>query len=164
MRHRLVVVVTAVLMFGAGRTYAQETPGPGVVEVTIIPAGVGFVTAKGNGPNFGNYGFGTAVVYNINSIIGVEGELAAMLSTNSHLQFGTLADQIKVPTFLNYNVDAIVTAVKAGPAVIYGAGGVGGLTTFERAGLVNSDTNFFVGNVGGGIKVVCAEFSLGAPR
>jgi len=152
MRHLLVVVVSAVLMFSAGRTYAQETPGPGVVEVTIIPAGVGFVTAKGNGPNFGNYGFGTAVVYNINSIIGVEAELAAMLSTNSHLQFGTLSHQVKAPNFLNYNVDAIVTAVKAGPAVIYGAGGVGGLTMFERAGLVSSDTNRFVGNVGGGIK------------
>jgi len=62
MRHWLVVVVAAVLMLDGGRTYAQEHPGPGVVEVTIIPAGVGFVTAKGNGPNFGNYGFGTAVL------------------------------------------------------------------------------------------------------
>ena len=152
MRHWLVVVVAAVLMLDGGRTYAQEHPGPGVVEVTIIPAGVGFVTAKGNGPNFGNYGFGTAVVYNINSIIGVEGELAAMLSTNSHLQFGTLSKQIKAPNFLNYNVDAIVTAARFGPAAVYGAGGIGGLTMFERAGLVDSDTNFLVGNVGGGIK------------
>jgi hypothetical protein len=118
MRDWLVVVVAAVLTVGAGRTYAQEHPGPGVVEVTIIPAGVGFVTAKGNGPNVGNDGFGTAVVYNINSIIGVEGERAAMLSTNSHLQFGTLSNQIKAPTFLNYNVDAIVTAATFGPAAV----------------------------------------------
>jgi hypothetical protein len=154
MRYLLAVTLAAVMTLGAGRTYADDTPREaGVIEVTIIPASAGFVTAKNGGPNFGNYGFGTSVVYNINSIIGVEGHLGAMIATTSDLQFGTLPSRTKAPNFLNYNVDAIVTAVKLGPSAIYGAVGVGGLTMFERTGLgVNSDTNFLAGNVGGGIK------------
>ena len=36
---------------------------------------------------------------------------------------------------------------------MYGAGGVGGLTTFERVEVgLNDDKTFFVGNVGGGVK------------
>src|SRR5258705_13020262 len=46
-RKWIVVPIAAVLVVGAGRAYAQETtPGPGVVEVTIIPGGVGFVASK----------------------------------------------------------------------------------------------------------------------
>jgi hypothetical protein len=153
MRRWLAVTIAVVMTIGTGRTYADDTPGAGVVEVTIIPAGAGFVTGKNGGANFGNYGFGTAVVYNINSIIGVEGQLGAMIATTSGLQFGTLPSRTKAPNFLNYNVDAIVTPVRFGASAIYGAAGIGGLTMFERAGLgVNSDTTFLVGNVGGGIK------------
>jgi hypothetical protein len=72
MRRWLAVTIAVVLTIGAGRTYADDTPGAGVVEVTIIPAGAGFVTAKNGDPNLGNHGFGTAVVYNINPVIGVE--------------------------------------------------------------------------------------------
>jgi outer membrane protein with beta-barrel domain len=149
----IVVPIAAFMIVGAGRAHAQETPGPGVVEVTIIPGGVGFVTSKNGEPSFGNYGFGFATTYNINRFIGVEGELAALISTNSNLQFGDLDSHTKAPNFLNYNVNAIVTAVRFGPSALYAAGGIGGLTMFERVGLgVGDDNTFFVGNVGGGIK------------
>jgi len=59
----------------------------------------------------------------------------------------------KAPNFLNYNVNAIVTAGSFGPARVYGAAGIGGLTMLERVGLgVTGDTTFFAGNVGGGVK------------
>jgi Outer membrane protein beta-barrel domain len=153
-RKWIVVPIAAVMIVGAGRAHAQEaTPGPGVVEATIVPGGVGFVTSKNGEPSFGNYGFGFATTYNINRIVGVEGEIAALLSTVSDLQFGDLNSHVKAPNFLNYNVNGIVTAVRLGPSAIYGAGGVGGLTMFERAGLgVSDDKTFLVGNVGGGIK------------
>jgi len=154
MKPWLAVPIAAVMIIGGHRAYAQDTtPGPGLVEVTVIPAGAGFVASKNGGPSFGNYGFGTAVTYNINRVIGVEGQLGAMIATTSDLQFGTLPRHTKAPNFLNYNVNAIVSAARLGPSVIYGAGGIGGLTMFERAGLgVNNDATFLSGNVGGGVK------------
>src|SRR6185503_13748100 len=87
-RKWIVVPIAAVMIVGAGRAHAQEaTPGPGVVEATIVPGGVGFVTSKNGEPSFGNYGFGFATTYNINRIVGVEGEIAALLATVSDLQF-----------------------------------------------------------------------------
>jgi hypothetical protein len=154
MFRRVSVLITAAAVIGCGHAYAQETsPGPGVVEVTVIPGGLGFFSSKNGAPSFGNYGFGTAVTYNINSLIGVEGEFGAMIATSSDLQFGTLNSHTKAPNFLNYNVNGIVTAASFGAARVYGAGGIGGLTMFERDGLgVTGDTTFFVGNVGGGVK------------
>jgi len=154
MFRRVSVLITAAAIVGCGHVYAQETSaGPGVVEVTVIPGGVGYFSSKNGAPSFGNYGFGTAVIYNINSVIGVEGEFGAMIATTSDLQFGDLNHHTKAPNFLNYNVNAIVTAATFGPARVYGAGGIGGLTMFERAGLgVTGDTTFFAGNVGGGLK------------
>ena len=144
------------IVAGADRAQAQDVevaPGPGVVEVTLIPGGVGYITSKNASPSFGNYGFGFATTYNINRYIGIEGEIGALLSTSSSLQFGDLNKHTKAPNFLNYNVSALVTAAHFGPAAVYGAGGIGGLTMFERVGLgVADDHNFLVGNVGGGVK------------
>jgi hypothetical protein len=153
-RKWIAVPIAAFMIVGAGRAHAQETtPGPGVVEVTIIPGGVGFVTSKHGEPSFGNYGFGFASTYNINRVIGIEGEVAALISTSSDLQFGDLNRHTKAPNFLNYNVSAVVTAARFGPTAVYAAGGIGGLTMFERAGLgVADDNTFLVGNVGGGVK------------
>jgi outer membrane protein with beta-barrel domain len=153
-RKWIAVPIAAFMIVGAGRAHAQETtPGPGVVEVTIVPGGVGFITSKNGEPSFGNYGFGFATTYNINRIVGVEGEVAALISTSSDLQFGDLNSHIKAPNFLNYNVNAVVTAARFGPSAVYAAGGIGGLTMFERAGLGVADANtFLVGNVGGGVK------------
>jgi opacity protein-like surface antigen len=158
MFRRLSVLTTAVAIIVCGTARAQDVgsgsqPGPGLVEVTVIPAGAGFFSSKHGSPSFGNYGFGSSVTYNINRVIGVEGEFGAMIATTSGLQFGDLNHHTKAPNFLNYNVNAIVTAATFGPARVYGAGGIGGLTMFERAGLgVTGDTTFFVGNVGGGVK------------
>jgi hypothetical protein len=155
MKRWIAVPIAALIIAGASRAHAQDatTPGPGLVEVTLIPGGVGFVTSKNGAPSFGNYGFGFATTYNINRIVGIEGDLAAMIATSSDLQFGDLNSHTKAPNFLNYNVDAIVTAATFGPAAIYAAGGIGGLTMFERVGVgVLDDHTFLTGNVGGGVK------------
>jgi hypothetical protein len=155
-RKWIAVPIAAFMIVGAGSAHAQETtatPGPGVVEVTIIPGGVGYITSKNGAPSFGNYGLGFATTYNINNYVGIEGELGALISTNSSLQFGDLNNHTKAPNFLNYNVNAIVTAARFGPSALYAAGGIGGLTMFERVGVgVPNDKTFLVGNVGGGVK------------
>src|SRR6267378_6814588 len=131
------VLIAAAAIIAGGSASAQDAgsasgDGPGLVEVTVIPAGAAFFSSKNGAPSFGNYGLGTAVTYNINSVIGVEGEFGAMIATTSNLQFGDLNHHTKAPNFMNYNVNAIVTAASLGSARVYGAGGVGGLTMFER--------------------------------
>ena len=152
MSGRIASVVLVGLLVGAGAAQAQEA-GPGTVEVTFIPAGVGYFTAKGDSPSFGNYGFGTAGTYNVNRFIGIEGELVAMISTTSGLQFGDLSSNIKAPNVLGYNANVVYTPWKKSSFYPYAAGGIGGLTMFERPLVgVNKDQTFLVGNVGGGVK------------
>src|SRR5262249_42091014 len=141
------------LAAGAG-AYAQESaPHPGLVEVTYMPAGGAFFMSKNNSPSFGNYGFGTAVTWNVNSFIGVEGELGTMIATSSDLQFGNVNSHIKAPNMLSYNGNVVVSPFTGHAIVPYGTGGIGGLTMFERPELgVMDDVTFLTGNVGGGVK------------
>jgi outer membrane protein with beta-barrel domain len=148
-----VVLVITGLLVGAAGAYAQETPGPGFVEVTYIPAGAAFFTSHGNSPSFGNYGFGTSVTFNLNRYVGIEGELGAMIATTSGLQFGDLHTNIKSPNMLSYTANVVVTPWRFNAFIPYATGGVGGLTMFERPQLgVTNDETFLSGNVGGGIK------------
>jgi hypothetical protein len=64
----IAVLFTVVALVGTGEAYAQEaTPGPGVVQVTIIPGGATFFTEgkDAKGPSCGNYdvGAGGAVTF-----------------------------------------------------------------------------------------------------
>ena len=151
---RTAAILVASALVGSASTYAQElTPGPGIVEATVIPGGACFFQSKNAAPSFGNYGLGAAVTYNINRMFGVEGDFAGMIATTSDLQFGTLNHNTKAPNALNYNVSAVVYPIRWGAAFPFITGGIGGLTMFERVGAgVNSDANFFTGNVGGGVK------------
>jgi hypothetical protein len=153
MSGKIASVVLFGLLVGAGAARAQETPGPGTVEVTYIPAGVGYFTSKGDSPSFGNYGFGTAGTYNVNRFIGIEGELVAMISTTSSLQFGDLSSNVKAPNVMAYTANVLYSPWTGHSVVPYAAGGVGGLTMFERPLVgVTSDQTFLTGNVGGGVK------------
>ena len=156
MSGKIAALVVAGILFGVGGAYAQEsnaTPGPGLVEVTYMPAGAAFFPSKGNSPSFGNYGFGTAVTFNFNNYVGVEAEIASMIATTSDLQFGDLNHNTKAPNMLGYTGNVIVSAWTGHSVVPYATGGVGGLTMFERPGVgVLSDQTFLTGNVGGGVK------------
>ena len=154
MSSRIAMLVLSGTLAGVGIAFAQDsTPGAGVVEVTYMPAGAAFITSKGDAPSFGNYGFGTAVSFNFNHHVGIEGELGAMLSTTSDLQFGDLDRNTKAPNFLNYTANVVVTPWTGHSVQPYGTGGVGGLTMFERPGVgVSNDETFLTGNVGGGVK------------
>jgi hypothetical protein len=57
MLHRVSAFITAAAIIGGGCAYAQDnTAGPGVVEATVIPGGLGFFASKNEAPSFGNYG------------------------------------------------------------------------------------------------------------
>jgi hypothetical protein len=72
MTSRLAALVVLGTLCSAGMAAAQENdaPRPGLVEVTYMPVGAGFVPSKGNSPSFGNYGFGTSVTLNLNHYLG----------------------------------------------------------------------------------------------
>lgn len=154
MSRRIAAFVVLGVIVGAACADAQEpTPGPGKVEVTYMPAGAAYFTSKGNSPSFGNYGFGTAVNFNLNRMVGIEGELGAMIATTSGLQFGDLNSDTKAPNMLNYTANVVVSPWVGHSIAPYASGGVGGLTMFERPALrIDSDETFLIGNVGGGLK------------
>jgi hypothetical protein len=155
---RMLVFTAVVGLAGASQALAQSAdagPGPGAVEVTIIPGGGTFFTESkdSSGPSFGNYDLGGSVTVNFNRYVGVEGEVGGAIGVSQTLDFSgaTLADT-KSPHLLNYNGNVIVHAAR-GAVVPYVTGGIGGQTLFERAALGITDSNtFLTGNVGGGVK------------
>jgi hypothetical protein len=154
MKSWIAVFVAGLSIVGAGRAFAQESaPGPGTVEVSVIPGGGTFYTSGSKGPSFGNYNLGAAVAYNINRIVGIEGEVGGTLGISQNLQFGGLTSNQKGPNQLNYAGNLVVSAPTGTSVVPYVTGGVGGLTMFQQARLGVTDTEtFLTGNVGGGLK------------
>jgi outer membrane protein with beta-barrel domain len=154
MKSWIAVLVTGLSIVGAGRAFAQESAaGPGTVEVSVIPGGGTFYTSGSKGPSFGNYNLGAALAYNINRIVGIEGEVGGTLGISQNLQFGGLTSNQKGPNQLNYAGNLVVSAPTGTSVVPYVTGGVGGLTMFQQAslGVTNTET-FLTGNVGGGLK------------
>jgi opacity protein-like surface antigen len=150
----MAVLLTAVAIGTAERAHAQDmTSGPGTVEVTVIPGGGTFFTSGDKGPSFGNYTLGGALTYNINRVVGIEGEVGGTLGVSQDLQLGGVTSSQKTPNLLNYAANLVVSAPTRTGVVPYVTGGVGGLTMYERAELgVNDTTTFVTGNVGGGLK------------
>jgi hypothetical protein len=165
---RLIAVLLVALgvVVGTGRAYAQERPaGPGVVEVTIIPAGGTFFTESKDtkGPSFGNYDLGAALTLNVNRYLGIEGEVSGALGIKQDLQFGGLSSNVKSPNLLNYSGNLVLSAPNRSSVVPYVTGGVGGLSVFERTGLgINGTETFLTGNVGGGLKWYAGRWGLRA--
>jgi Outer membrane protein beta-barrel domain len=154
MKSWIAVLVTGLSIVGAGRAFAQESAaGPGTVEVSVIPGGGTFYTSGSKGASFGNYNLGAALAYNINRIVGIEGEVGGTLGISQNLQFGGLTSNQKGPNQLNYAGNLVVSAPTGTSVVPYVTGGVGGLTMFQQAslGVTNTET-FLTGNVGGGLK------------
>ena len=158
------VFLTVAGLVGTGTAYAQEAaPGPGVVEVTIIPGGGTWFTEGKNtqGPSFGSYGLGAGLSVNFNRYIGVEGEVSGGLGVAQDLQFGGLTSNTKSPNLLNYTGNVVVSMPNRSSVVPYVTGGAGGLSFFEKQNLGISNTEtFLTGNVGGGVKWYSGRWGL----
>ena len=155
----IAAVLIGLSVTGTGIARAQETaPAPGLLEVTVIPGGGTFYTSHGAGPSFGNYTLGAALTYNINSIVGIEGEVGGALGIVQSLQFGGVTGDRKAPDQLNYSGNLVVSAPTHTAFIPYVAAGVGGLTTFSRAALgINRNDTSLTGDVGGGVKWYAAN-------
>jgi hypothetical protein len=145
----------AALVLSAVPAFAQEAaaPGPGRVEVTVIPAGGTFFMSKGSNPDFGNYTYGGALAVNFSRFIGVEGEVGGSAGIAQDLALTGGTSNLKTPNTLNYSGNVIVSAATGGSLVPFVTGGIGGLTMFEQQELgITSNETFLTGNVGGGLK------------
>ena len=157
------VMVTAGLA-GAATAEAQEAnPGPGVVEVSIIPGGGVFFTEDKDTkePAFGNYDLGGAVAVNFNRYGGVEGEVSGALGVSQSLPFEGSTSDRKTPHILNYSGNVVVNAANRSAVVPYVTAGVGGLSLFEKQSLgINDTQTFLTSNVGGGVSWYAGRWGL----
>ena len=164
---RLIAVVFAFAgIIGTSQAYAQEAgPGPGIVELSIIPGGGLFFTEEKNAtePAFGTYDLGGALAVNFNRYVGIEGEVSGALGIEQGLQSGGFSSDVKTPSLVNYSGNLVVSAANRSPVVPYLTGGVGGLTLLETAALgINQAETFLTGNVGGGVKWFAGRWGLRA--
>jgi hypothetical protein len=154
-KQSLTLIVAAVAVFGVDRASAQDVgqPSPGTLEVTVIPAGGLFFASRNSSPSFGNYTLGGAVTYNVNRVLGFEGEANGALGIAQDLALGGLTTNLKTPNMLNYSGNVVISAPTHTSLVPYISGGVGGQTVFDRAELgINGTQTFLTGNAGAGIK------------
>jgi hypothetical protein len=160
----IAILLAVVGLVGTGTANAQESaPGPGVVEVTIIPGGGTFFTQGKNtqGPSFGNYGLGAGVSVNFNRYVGVEGEVSGALGVAQDLQFGGLTSNTRTPNLLNYTGNVVISAPNRSSVTPYVTGGAGGLSLFQKQTLgINDTTTFLTGNVGAGVKWYSGRWGL----
>ena len=162
---RWFAVLALISLVGVDRAQAQtpeQAPGPGTLEVTIIPGGATFFTeaSDSNSPSFGNYDLGGSATVNFNRYVGIEGEVSGLLGVSQSLDFVNGAVDVKTPHFLNYSGNVIVSAGR-GSVVPYATAGLGGLSLFERAEVGVNDTNtFLTSNVGGGVKWYAGRWGL----
>jgi len=151
MKQWIVASIVVLSVAVAGNASAQEAPGPGKVEVSIIPGGATWVSSKGTDPKFHNYDAGGALEYNFSRILGVEAEVTGAFGISQSLGQFIPTDE-KTPNMLNYTGNVVVN-MPGHSVVPYATGGIGGNTLYAREtlGIFNSET-FFTSNVGGGVK------------
>jgi len=163
-KHLIALVFAVVGIVGTSRVYAQEAaPGPGRMEVTIIPAGGVFFTENKDTqePSFGNYDLGASYVLNFNRYVGIEGEVSGALGVSQGFTFNGLAFDHRTPHLLNYSGNVVFSAANKSSVVPYATVGVGGLSMFESADLdINGTETFLTGNVGGGVKWYAGRWGL----
>jgi hypothetical protein len=159
MKRGIALLLVGLSVAGARLASAQETaPGPGTLEVTIVPGGGTFYKSSDHGPSFGNYTLGGTLTYNINRVVGIEGEVGGALGIAQDLQLGGITSNQKGPDQLNYSGNIVLSAPTRSAFVPYATGGIGGLTMFERTSLgIASNQTFLTGDVGGGLKWYAAN-------
>lgn len=166
MKRFIAVVFAFVSLVGISQAQAQEAgPGPGKVELSIIPGGGLFFVEDKNAtePSFGNYDLGAALAVNFNRYVGIEGEVSGSLGVKQSLESTGFSSDIKTPNLVNYSGNLVVSAANRSPVVPYLTAGVGGLTLLETEALgISQAETFLTGNVGGGVKWFAGRWGLRA--
>ncbi|MEQ1573247.1 MAG: hypothetical protein ABL993_03285 [Vicinamibacterales bacterium] len=165
MFRNVVMVLVSSLAIGAGPALAQETAGPGKVELSVIPGGAVYFSQSDatKEASFFNYDLGGALTVNFRRVA-IEGEVGGSLGLSQTLNFASSSlNSTRTPDTVSYSGNVIVPLMSRSSVVPYVTGGVGGLTLLEKpeVGLASADT-FLTGNVGGGVKWYAGRWGLRA--
>lgn len=163
MKRLIFVMVMLALAFAAGPSTAlaqERTAGAGRFELGAFPGGGVFFRKAANDtePNFGDYALGVTGAYNVNRLVGIEGEFGGGIGVKQKIDFERgIFEHQKSPHMLAYNGNLMVHPFGKDRAwVPYATGGIGALTVLRRDELVdlglNSTETFLTGNIGGGLK------------
>ena len=109
---RTFVIAAAAVAAVAAPAYAQEHgPGPGTVELTIIPGGGLFFASGASESKFRNYDVGGALAVNLNKYIGVEAEGSTALGVyHQRLAVGSLSTTEAPPNIVDFSGNVTVSA------------------------------------------------------
>ena len=148
------VLLAGLSLFSAVHASAQDqNPGAGTLEVTVSPGGATYFTSKDDAPDFSTYSLGAAVTFNINRVVGVEGEVGGSLGFDQNFTFGGVTADRTGPDSFNYSGNFVVSAPTNASIVPYVTAGAGALTMFKRARLgIDDRETLLTGNAGGGLK------------
>src|SRR6266511_763015 len=110
MKYSAVLLIASLSLVGT-HAYAQDiSPGPCTTEVTVIPGGAMFFVNGKTESSFGNYNLGGAFTYNVNRLVGLEGEVGGTLGLTQNLVFGTVTSSQKTPNTLGYTGNVVLSA------------------------------------------------------
>ena len=164
MKRACVTLLLGLGVLGSTPVFAQETaPGPGRVEVTVIPGGGTFFLKGKNTdePKFGNYDLGGSVTFNVNRYVGIEGEVAGSLGVSQSLRFLTVQRDVSSPNMVQYSGNLVLSAPTRSSVVPYLTGGLGGISLLDEPTLnIRGTQTFLTGNVGGGVKWFAGRWGL----
>lgn len=135
------------------------------IDITAIPAGALWVTDGHTNlqPGFQSYTPGVAFGVRLTSYIAVEAETAWAISQRQELNFdGQDVGSFKTPTLFGYTGNVIVNALPSDRKVVpYAVGGIGGMFLSQRVDLgIDDGSNFFIGDVGGGAKIMFGKLGI----
>jgi len=161
----IALALTVAVLVAATPALAQNAAaGPGKVVITVIPAGATFFTEADDNPDsgsFGSYDLGGAVALNFSRYVGLEGEVSGSIGVSQLIERRSSTFDGRSPNTLNFNGNLVLSAPNKTSIVPYVTGGVGGLTMFERSGLIAGDAQtFFTGNVGAGVSWYAGRWGL----
>jgi len=153
---RAFVIAAAAVAVVAAPAYAQEKgPGPGTVELTIIPGGGLLFVSGGSESKFRNYDVGGALAVNLNRYIGVEAEGSTALGVyHQRLAVGSLSTTEAPPNIVDFSGNVTLSAPGGtSHTVPYAIGGIGSMVLLTHTDLgIGSSKAFLTGNLGGGLK------------
>ena len=154
MTRSIAVLVAGLSLFSAVHALAQDqNPGPGTLEVTVSPGGATYFTSKDDAPGFNTQSLNAAVTFNINRVIGVEGEVGGSLGIDQDFTFSGVTGDRTSPDSLNYSGNLVVSVPTSASVVPYVTAGAGALTMFKRERLgIDDRQTLLIGNAGGGLR------------
>lgn len=155
MKTAIALFIAAVALIAAPVSAQDNGPGPGTVELTIIPGGGLFVVGGDSESRFRNYDVGGSLTFNINRYVGVEGEGSLALGVyHQRLSLSGVAMTEAPPNVVDYSGNVTLSVPgRTRRTTPYGTVGIGSLLLLQHTDLgIGGSKAFLTGNVGGGVK------------